>query len=266
MQRVVDSRVPFCAHTLATFIVFTLPLMAKADEQETAWQPGFTFAPYAWLAGVDGTKGAGHDTEDGGGSLPPRLDASTDHELNEIGFMLYSEWRGERWTAFFDYVWADVRQDGDLALGKLLPHSKAEVTFDGHIYQFGLGYRLLGGHRSYITAYGGGRFYNIESKVEASGGVLPHKITASTTRSWRDAVFGVRWYYHFGGRWSSYAAADYGFGDSKSAWHVFGNLGYDFSWGRIMAGYRYMNLDYETGTYKINVALSGPVLGAAIEF
>jgi hypothetical protein len=43
-------------------------------------------------------------------------------------------------------------------------------------------------------------------------------------------------------------------------------LAYDFSWGSIMGGYRYMNLDYETDTYKINLALSGPVLGAAFSF
>ena len=232
-----------------------------------AWQPGFTIAPYVWLAGLDGTKGAtGQDLDGGGANLPPRLDASTDHQLSEIGFMLYSEWRGERWTAFFDYVWADVRQDGNLALGNVLTRSKADVTFDGHIYQVGVGYRLLGGDRSYVTVYGGGRLYNIESKIGASDGILPHKIAAATTRSWRDAVFGVRWYHDYGGRWSSYAAADYGFGDSESVWHVFANLGYSFSWGRIMGGYRYMNLDYETDTYKINVALKGPVLGAAFEF
>ncbi len=60
--------------------------------------------------------------------------------------------------------------------------------------------------------------------------------------------------------------ADYGFGDSESVWQVFATLGYEFSWGSIMGGYRYMNLDYETDTYKLNLALSGPVLGAAFSF
>jgi len=260
-----NSRARLAARTLAALCVFVTPLIVEAAERATGWQPGFTLAPYGWLAGLDGTMGAG-GADDGGISLPPRLDVSTDDEWSEIGFMFYGEWRGERWTAFFDSVWANVSQDGDITLGSRLPDSKAEVTFDGNIYQIGLGYRLLDWDRTFVTVYGGGRYYDVESKIEARDGLLPNKITASATKSWSDGVIGARWSHDFGRHWSTSILADVGFGDSRSAWQVFGTLDYQFSWGKVLGGYRYMNLDYENGDYKINLALSGPVLGAAFTF
>ena len=265
MQLFGDGRGGLWACMLALACVLAAPSIVRADELATGWKPGITVAPYGWLAGLDGTMGAGGD-DDGGISLPPRLDVSTDQEWSEIGFMFYGEWRGERWTAFFDSVWANVSQDGNVSVGRLQPDSRAKVTFDGNIYQIGLGYRLLDGDRSFVTVYAGGRYYDIESKIGVGGGILQDNISASTTRSWSDAVIGARWSYDFGGHWSSSLMADYGFGDSRSAWQMFGTVGYDFSWGKLLGGYRYMNLDYENGDYKINLALSGPVLGAAFTF
>ena len=252
---------------LAVILMLVAPLNATAADRVTGWQPGLTLAPYGWLAGLDGTMGSrGDDIDDGGITFPPRFDVSTDDEWSEIGFMFYGEWRGERWTVFFDSVWANVSQDGDVKLGGLLPASDVEVTFDGNIYQLGVGYRVLDSDQSFLTVYGGGRYYDVESEIEAKGGILPNKIGTSTTRSWSDAVFGARWSRDLGQRWNTSVIADYGFGDSESVWQVFGTLGYEFSWGSILGGYRYMNLDYETASYKINLALSGPVLGASFTF
>ena len=105
--------------TLAAILGLMAPVKDE-DDRATGWQPGFTLAPYGWLAGLDGTLGSSGDDLDGGGIMfPPRFDVSTDEEWSEIGFMFYGEWRGERWTAFFDSVWANVSQDGDVKLGNL---------------------------------------------------------------------------------------------------------------------------------------------------
>ncbi len=60
--------------------------------------------------------------------------------------------------------------------------------------------------------------------------------------------------------------ADYGFGDSESVWQVFATLDFEFSWGSISGGYRYMALDYEASSYEINLAMDGPVLGLSFSF
>jgi hypothetical protein len=240
--------------------------VAAADETPFGWTPGWTLAPYGWLAGLDGTIGSKAPDTGGGPLLPPRLDVSVDDQLEQIGFMFFGEWRGDRWMAFVDTVWANVSQDADIKVSRLLPESDSEATIDGNIYQAAVGYRLLDWDRSYLVVYGGGRYYDLKAEVEAKGGVLPRKIETSTTRSWTDAMIGGRWSYGLGKNWTGFVLADYGVGQSNSTWQIFGNIGYNFSWGSVVGGYRYMNLDYDTSSYKINLSLSGPLLGVAISF
>jgi hypothetical protein len=106
----------------------------------------------------------------------------------------------------------------------------------------------------------------VEAEIEVSGGLLPGEITASDDLSWSDAVLGARWSHDIGQRWNVSVLADYGFGDSESAWQVFGKVGYAFSWGSILGGYRHMDLDYDTSNSTINLSLSGPFIGASFTF
>ena len=257
----------FCFGLACAILAPLTSSAAGPDHPGTGWQPGFTLAPYGWLAGLDGTVESNTDEPDDGSiTLPPQFEVSTDEEWSEIGFMFYGEWRGERWTAFFDSVWANVSQEADVKLGNRLPASEAEVTFDGNIYQIGIGYRVLDWDRSFVTLYGGGRYYDLETEIEASGGILPGKIGASSDLSWSDAVLGARWSHYIGHRWNVSVLSDYGFGDSESAWQVFGTISYAFGWGSILGGYRHMDLHYETSGSTINLSLSGPFIGASFSF
>lgn len=254
-------------HNLAVVLALLVPLKAVAAGPATGWQPGFTLAPYGWLAGIEGSaESSADDPDDGGIPLPPRFEVTTDDEWSEIGFMFYGEWRGERWTAFVDTVWANVSQDADVKFDRLLPASDVELTFDGNIYQVGIGYRILDWERSFMTIYGGGRYYDVDTDVEVSGGILPRKVEVSSNLSWTDAVLGARWSHDFARRWNISLLADYGFGDSDSAWQVFGTVSYGFAWGSILGGYRYMDVDYDASSSSINLSLSGPVVGASFSF
>ena len=203
-------------------------------------EPGFTLAPYGWLAGLDGTIGVPASELDPGGG---------------IGFI-------DR----VDFVWANVSQDADIKLGRLLPASDANAEIDGNIYQLGLGYRLIDWERSSLTLYGGARYYDLKAEGDATGGILPSKVKASTSRKWTDAVFGGRWRYSFGDHWHGWLQADYGFGDSNTTWQAFATFGYEFSWGSIESGWRHLDLDYDSNVYRIDLSLSGPFLGAAFSF
>jgi|GEM_PF-565825 len=231
-------------------------------------EPGFTLAPYGWLAGLDGTIGVPASELDPGGGIGfiDRVDFEVSDELEAIGFMFYGEWRGDRWMAFFDSVWANVSQDADIKLGRLLPASDASAEIDGNIYQLGLGYRLVDWERSSLTLYGGARYYDLKAEGDATGGILPSKVKASTSRKWTDAVFGGRWRYSFGDHWHGWLQADYGFGDSNTTWQAFATFGYEFSWGSIESGWRHLELDYDSSVYRIDLSLSGPFLGAAFSF
>lgn len=117
-----------------------------------------------------------------------------------------------------------------------------------------------------LTLYGGGRYYDVETSGKVSGGILPTKTTAKVSRSWSDAVFGGLWRYRLADEWHGTIKADYGFGDSENTWQAFATLGYQFGWGSVETGWRYLNLDYDNNDYRVDVSLSGPILGASFSF
>lgn len=254
--------------TSRPWLAITVAILApQAGAAAPGSEPGFTVAPYGWLAGIDGTLGVpGDGLEPDGGFPLDRIDFSVSEELDTVGFMFYGEWRGERWMAFFDSVWANVSQDADFKLGRLLPASDARAEIDGNIYQLALGYRLLDWEQSSLTLYGGVRYYDLETKGTAKGGILPNKITSSATRSWTDAVIGARYRYRLTDRWHGWLQADYGSGDSDTSWQGFASLGYDIGWGSIETGWRYLKLDYSKNAYRVDLSLSGPYLGYSISF
>lgn len=124
------------------FLLLSMGITTHAQERQPGWEPGITVVPYGWLAGVKGTIGSRSDSIDTGGGLmlPPRLDVTVGDTLEEIGFMFYGEWRGERWMASFDSVWVNVSQAADIKLSRLLPASDVEATIDGNVYQANIGF------------------------------------------------------------------------------------------------------------------------------
>lgn len=225
-----------------------------------AWEPGFTFVPYGWLAGLDGKIGTGSD------ELPERIDVAVDEELEEIGFMFFGEWRGERWFAFFDSVWANVSQDGEIQAG-MLPASDAHAGIDGNVYQLAAGYRLDEAGSSTFSLYVGGRYYDLTAEASFEGGLLPGRVTASSNASWTEGLVGLRWGYRLADDWRGTVLSDFGFGESDFTWQVFASVAWQFNeWGSLAGGYRYMVLDYESPEFRADLALTGPAIGVGFRF
>ena len=169
---------------LLALIALAMTALPAAAEDVPGWEPGFTIVPYGWLAGMKGEIGTNSADVDPGGDLglPERVDVSVDDELEEIGFMFFGEWRGERWHAFFDSVWANVAQDGDISFGNILPGTAVRAGIDGNVYQLAAGYRLFEGSASSMSLYGGARYYDLQAEVEFQGGLLPDGATASASQ------------------------------------------------------------------------------------
>ena len=86
----------------------------------------------------------------------------------------------------------------------------------------------------------------------------------SGTAGWVDGVAAVRAVARFGGNWETYLHADVGGGGSQLTWQLVGTLGYEFSWGGLYAGWRHLAVDYSQTTLKLDISLSGPIVGAVL--
>ncbi|MEJ2514274.1 MAG: hypothetical protein P8080_01805 [Gammaproteobacteria bacterium] len=233
-----------------------------------AQQPGFTLVPYGWVASLKGTIGVpGEDVDDGEGGLLERLDVTMDDDYDLVGFMFYGEWRSEgRWMAFIDSVWANFSRGAEVKISRLLPSSDIEATVDGNIVTGAVGFRAKDWENASLTVYGGARYYDLKLEVKARGGVLPSPITIPANDSWTDALLGARLSYGLGKRWQGLFQADYAFGDSDGTWDLSAILEYTFSWGAVRGGYRHMIADYTAPAYRLDVDLTGPLLGVAFTF
>ena len=244
------------ARMLPALASLLLAASALATEGEDEW----TVAPYIWIAGFEGTVGGTGGNSDTGG------EAKFDHLWENTGLagaMVNLSWRRERWTVFGDWTYAHVESESPTRVPALYDSIEADVK--GHVAQVFVGYDMLPGEGSHLDVFGGTRYYNLDLTVDFNGAAAPDA-SLHGDRDWFDAVAGVRWVTKFAGDWRAYMQGDVGTGGSNFSWQGFGAVGYDFSWGTLFGGYRHLDMDFDSGSYQLDIALSGPFIGAAFTF
>lgn len=220
---------------------------------------GLRLAPYVWIPSLTGTIGS----EGSDAGLPPgRLDVDFDkfeENLRIGGAMVNLGWRGNRWLAYGDWTYANVRTEAPTSRGTL--YSSVEAQVKGNIVQAFGGYCILEGPAVKVDLAGGLRGYSLMARLELNEGSLAGRET-SGAQLWLDGVAAARVVATFAERWEAYLHADAGGGGSKLTWQLIGAVGYDFSWGGLFLGWRHLAVDYEKESFKLDIALSGPIVGA----
>lgn len=143
------------------------------------------------------------------------------------GAMVNVNWRRERWSAFGDWTYANVRSDSPSRVPALYESIESQVK--GHVVQAYVGYDLRPRADSHVDVFGGARYYNLDISIDFSSAVLPGAALRAS-EDWVDAIGGIRWTQEFAGGW------------------------------------RYLHIDYGNGTSQLDAALTGPFVGAAWAF
>ncbi len=243
-------------------VVALVTTTGTATAQDAQWR----IAPYAWIAGLDGRIAVGNGGG-GGGGLGDRLDALFGQLSSNMGLggaMLYADWRGGRWSAFGD--WTYVKVDSDASFSRDVLYDGVEAEVKGNVIQAAVGHAVYGGARSYVDAFAGVRFYHLDGTVKLRGGRLLDDRTVSQSKAWADGVIGLRWHAMLGEHWEFGAYGDVGTGGSDFTWQVLGSVGYRFSWGSIIGGWRHLDVDYDKDKLRIDAAITGPFVGVAFRF
>ena len=137
----------------------------------------------------------------------------------------------------------------------------------------------VGTSASPFSLFAGLRYWNIDMTIATEVGAIvppggpgfpppPAGTSQSGSADWTDFMIGGRWSPRIGEKWWALMRADVAFGSSDS-YNLVG--GFVWRFGRAVSmpfGYRFMNVDYSTGSgadrRALDVDLSGPF--AAIEF
>jgi hypothetical protein len=236
-----------------------LVLAATANGADNSDASRFRVMPYLWGAQFDGTLGAANS----GTGDPIDVDLGFG-ELTLSGVMLFGEWRKGPWSVIGDWSYARVSSDTDLGPGLL--YSGATATVRGHILEAALGYAIYQHNDAIVDLFGGLRYINLDVRLDLNAGLLLPAAQIDADDDWVDGIVGVRGTLPLSGQWRLGWYADAGAGGSDLTWQLSASLGYQFGWGSVVGGWRYLNDDYQKSGLRLDAALTGPFIGADFSF
>jgi hypothetical protein len=221
------------------------------------WQ--FQFSPYFWLAGLHGTGGVGNRTTQVDESFSDVFDA-----LN-FAFMGTFEARKGKFISLSDLEYVSVSDD-KATPGPLF--STVDAGFKTFIFDQEVGYRLLDNPEkgASLDVLGGARVWRVKTDFEFGAGILPAtRIEAS--RSWVDAVGGLRGKMALSEKVFLTGKFDLGGGGSNFTWQVFGGGGYNLNPKiALIFGYRVLDVDYDRNNFIFDMNQRGPIVGVGFRF
>ena len=231
------------------------PVPQTVDQDK--WQ--FQFSPYFWLAGLHGTGGVGNRTT--------AVDESFRDVFDALNFALMGtfEARKGRFISLTDLEYVSV-SDEKATPGPLF--STVDAGFKTFIFDQEVGYRLLENPEkgASLDVLGGARVWHVSTDFEFGAGILP-ATRIQTSRSWVDAVGGLRGKMALSPKVFLTGKFDLGGGGSQFTWQVFGGVGYNLNPKiALIFGYRVLDVDYDKNNFVYDMNQRGPIVGLGFRF
>ncbi len=265
------------ARVAAPFLVGVLVSgPATAQGRPDDWQ--FRAIIYGYLPDIGGTT-----TFPAGGGSSINVDADTIISNLKFTFMGSIEAQKGRWGAFTDILYLDVggskSDTRDLTIGGVqLPAgvtANASLDIKGTVWTLAGNYRVLATPEATFDVFAGARLLSIKQSLgwEFSANVGPVVGPGREGNSevkfdnW-DGIVGAKGRLGFGPRheWFVPYYVDVGTGDSDLTWQGIVGIGYAFSWGEVIAAWRYLDYDFKSGQKIESVNLNGPAIGVAFHW
>ena len=264
-----------------------LPAQAQTvPRAEPGWQ--FSVTPYAWVPSIDGTLRYQLPGQPGPDSADVSKDGSSILEALNFAAMIAAEARYQRYSVLTDFIYLDLGATGSklrsvnfggggggTGVGASLDRG-TESSLSGSLWTLMGGYTVTQGDWGHADIVGGFRLFalNSETNIRLAGDVTAPVGSASLDRNARlsesatlfDGIIGMRGRFVIGNGFYAPYAFDIGTGSSTLTWQASAALGYQFSWGGVALGYRY--LSYEQGSSKLvqDLSFGGPFLALNFTF
>jgi hypothetical protein len=227
------------------------------DPTQDKWQ--FQFAPYLWIAGINGQGGVNDLTVDIDSGL-------TDDNVHlNFGFMGTFEARRNKLVILTDLQYSNLGTERPTP-GPFFGDTTA--AFKTFVLDPEVGYRVAENVEKgrVLDVLGGFRYWHVRADLDFGPGILAAR-SISRSKGWVDAVGGVRGRAHLTPKLFLTGKADLGGGGSKFTFQLFGGVGYLITPKiALIAGYRDLDVNYNRNGFLFDGALTGPMIGAAFRF
>ena len=226
---------------------------AQGNSNDDSWR--FQATPYVWMSGMEGQvrpfrAAPMADVDKSFSELMDSLDAAA--------FITGTARRGD-FVLQADFTHASTSDSTPLPMGLA-----AKVKVRQTSVTATAGYAWMATERTGIDLLAGVRYWDISAAVN-----VPGLVSARSDSSFVDPIAGVRWRQALTSRWSSIAYVDVGgFGvGSDSTWQLLALANYQATDKLFVSmGYRHQSLDYRDNGKRLDVSLSGPMLGVTYQF
>jgi hypothetical protein len=275
------SRFARVAQCLAACAICLPPIEADAGPPAQDGQWHFAITPYLWLPTINTRLTF---------SLPPDQGGSIENQLGpqnlDFALLLNGEARLDNWAVFGDFIYLDLSSSGSRVTSVggrdaviVIPRERnvgTQSDLKGYTALLAGSYTVLRSESAIFDALAGVRFlhpdvamdWSLDSTTTGNGFTLQRTGHVAANETLVDAVVGVRGRAWFGdgNRWFVSYYGDIGGGDSTLTWQAFAGLGYTWSWGEGLAGYRYLSYDQSEGKLVQDLSFKGPLVGVSWRF
>jgi hypothetical protein len=175
------------------------------------------------------------------------------------------EFRYRQFGLQYDVVYLDLA--GSKQFGGNVISGSLDAAFKYTTWTLAGNYRFYETPTAYADLIAGARFTDVTVDLDLTLASLGFE--ASDGDSWVDPVVGVKGRYNLDPHWYLKGSALYGGFGVGSDWvyDLSGFVGYEWNNGiELFAGWRITDTDYENGSFKWDMQLSGPMMGLTIKF
>jgi hypothetical protein len=251
------------------------PACGAAQELSDEWK--FRASIYMWMPEIKSTVNlAGGNTSD----VDVKFHSLLDH-LKMAGMGNIAAQKG-RWGVFTDLIYFDVgsatttTRDHTID-GVPLPEAislNTTLDFKATVWTLAGSYRVMAEPYSSFDVFAGAQMLRLDATLnyEFSQDVGPFAgpnregRRGASGNTW-DAVVGVKGRASFGDdrKWFVPYYADVGAGQSQFTWQASTGVGYAFSWGEVIATWRYLDWN-QPGDHVSNLTVNGPQVAFAFNW
>lgn len=240
---------------LSFFILFAVApniMAAEGEMQQDKWEFGTDI--YMWAAGLGGESATGGD-----------IDIDFNDIIDNLSFTFMGTFGAKKgkWGFLADVIYMDLEDDDDVALGPILTLS--DVQMKAWVVTPMVTYNVMQSDRVSLDLLAGARYLYIKVGLE----IDPLPKAWSSGDGW-DGIVGVKGKVDLKENWYLPFHFDVGTGDTDVTWQAFGGVGYKFSKFDLIAGYRYLDWDFDDdnkgGDTFNDLTISGPIIGAKFTF
>jgi hypothetical protein len=244
-------------------VAISVTPVATAPAAMAPKPPTYSAFVFFWGSGLDGDLTT-HDPRDP--SQQVRISWKWDFgdiwDNLDMAFMLYGDARFGRWSILGDYTYTKISPSRDLDRATNL--DRVDTELKTQFGQLAAGYAVWENPATRVELYGGARYYSTRDQFVFRSG--PNDFESNANDRWWDGVVGVRTLWQVAPRWAVVGQLDGGWGGSDHSLQVWGYVGYQFDWGSVGGGWRYLNFKREHDGVTNDLTFNGPLLGAVARF